>query len=87
MDDVVIRSAQASDAVGLAQLCTDCFFGTHKFDDGPLIFLQRLQIYSRVFLQVSRRLAIDEGRECRLLVAADETSGAVRACVCDSRVT
>ena len=48
--------------------------------DGPVVFLQRGVIWSRVLRQVVRRLAIDEGRECRLLVVADASSGGVRAC-------
>ena len=80
--DVVIRSATPQDALALSKLCTDCFFGTHTATDGPIIFLQRSLIWSRVFRQVLRRLAIEEdGRECRLVVAADKTTGTVEACV------
>lgn len=80
-DDVTIRMAEKGDALGLAQLCTDCFFGPQDSADGPFVFLQRSIIWSRILQQVVRRLSIaDEGRECRLLVATDSASGSVRAC-------
>ena len=78
---IVVRKATAGDALDLARLCTDCFFGEHKASDGPIIFVQRSVIYSRVLQQVLRRISIDEGRECMLLVAADAKSGRVNACV------
>ena len=74
-EDLVIRTANPADALDLARLCTDSFFGTHDASDGPLIFLQRGVIWGRVLQQVVRRLAIDEGRECRLLVVADAERG------------
>jgi GNAT superfamily N-acetyltransferase len=80
-NDVVIRGATRSDALPLAQLCTNCFFGPHELLDGPIVFVQRAMIYGRVLNQITRRLAIEEGRECRLLVAADKATGAVTACV------
>jgi ribosomal protein S18 acetylase RimI-like enzyme len=80
-DDVIIRGATTRDALSLARLCTDCFFGAHEIRDGPVIFCQRALIYARVLNQVMRRLAIEEGRECKLLVAEDKDSGAVTACV------
>jgi ribosomal protein S18 acetylase RimI-like enzyme len=79
--DVMIRTATAADVFGISELCTDGFFGTHSFPDGPVIFLQRLRIWARVMYQIGRRIAIDEGRECRLLVAVDGSSGTVHACV------
>mmetsp|Transcript_380 Transcript_380/g.962 ORF Transcript_380/g.962 Transcript_380/m.962 type:complete len:293 (+) Transcript_380:61-939(+) len=79
--DITVRGARMDDAVPLASLCTDAFFGTHRFVEGPIIFIQRAQIYSRVLMQVSRRLRLEDGRECRLLVATDGESGAVCGCV------
>lgn len=76
-----IRSAAASDAPELAQLCTNCFFGTHSLNDGPVIFAQRLQIYQRVLAQITRRLKLEDGRECLFLVAEDEQSGRISGCV------
>jgi GNAT superfamily N-acetyltransferase len=81
VSDFVIRGATRGDALALAQLCTNCFFGAHELYDGPVVFVQRALIFSRVLNQILRRLAIEEGRECRLLVAADKASGAVTACV------
>lgn len=83
-DEFVVRPARRDDAFTLAELCTDTFFGSHKLSDGPIIFLQRLFIWTKVLRQVMRRLAIEEdGRECRLLVAVDGAGeGEVRAC-CD----
>ena len=78
---LTIRSAMPDDLPALTGLCTDSFFGTHEFADGPIIFAQRSVIYAKVFLQLSRRIRIEEGRECRLLVAVDETSGALRGCI------
>lgn len=78
----MVRRAQKTDALDLARLCTDSFFGTHAAADGPIIFLQRTVIWGRVLRQVLRRLSIEgEGRECRLIVATDASSGGVRACV------
>ena len=70
--EIIVRQARPGDVLGLAQLCTDSFFGTHVPADGPIIFLQRAYTWAKVVRQVSRRLAIEEeGRECRLLVAVD----------------
>ena len=79
-----IRGATASDAQRLAELCTDAFYGSHSFEDGPVIFAQRAQIYQRVEAQIRRRIAIEKGRECRLLVAAT-ASGELCGC-CDIAV-
>ena len=54
-DDVTIRMAEKGDALGLAQLCTDCFFGPQDSADGPFVFLQRSIIWSRILQQVVRR--------------------------------
>ena len=77
---VSIRSARVGDAKQLALLCTDSFFGSHQLTDGPIIFLQRSQIYSRVLTQISRRVCLKDERECRLLVATD-SNGDVCGCV------
>jgi len=79
-----IRRATVSDAQRLAELCTDAFYGSHSFADGPVIFAQRAQIYQRVEAQIRRRIAIEKGRECRLLVAAT-ASGELCGC-CDIAV-
>ena len=78
---VTIRGASATDLPALANLCTDAFFGTHTFGDGPVIFAQRFAIYAKVFAQLSRRIGIENGREARLLVAVDPSTGALRGCV------
>ena len=49
---VTIRGASATDLPALANLCTDAFFGTHTFGDGPVIFAQRFAIYAKVFAQL-----------------------------------
>ena len=79
--DVSIRGASAADAAALADLCTNTFYGTHAFEDGPIIFLQRSQIYAKVLTQVERRIRIESGRECRLLVAEDLQTGEVLGCI------
>jgi len=79
--DVSIRPARASDRHDIATLCTDCFFGAHHWSDGPVIFLQRVQIFLQVLRQVTGRLAIADDRECRLLVATDLRTGELLACV------
>ena len=80
----LVRSAQRRDALPLARLCTDTFFGTHALADGPIIFVQRLMIWAKVLKQMVRRLEMDDdGRECKLLVATGREEGdEVRAC-CD----
>jgi len=78
---VTIRGALPADLPALANLCTDSFFGTHAFGDGPVIFTQRAAIYAKVFAQLSRRIRIQEGRECRLLVAVDSKTGVLRGCI------
>lgn len=85
--EFVLRPARPSDALDLARLCTDTFFGTHQLREGPVIFAQRLFIWTKVLRQVTRRLSIEgEGRECNLLVAVDRAgSGEVMAC-CDVAV-
>ncbi|KAL1529286.1 hypothetical protein AB1Y20_000240 [Prymnesium parvum] len=80
-DTIIVRRACPDDAKPLAQLCTDAFFGSHTFFDGPIIFLQRAQIFSRVLMQVSRRISIEDGRECRLLVATDSNNGDLCGCI------
>jgi GNAT superfamily N-acetyltransferase len=79
--NVTIRGASATDLPALANLCTDAFFGTHTFGDGPVIFAQRSAIYAKVFAQLARRIGIEDGREARLLVAVDPSTGALRGCV------
>ena len=81
-DEFVLRPAQPGDALDLARLCTDTFYGAHHIQAGPIIFMQRLFIWTKVLRQVTRRLAIEgEERECKLLVAAN-SDGQVKAC-CD----
>lgn len=78
---VALRPAQPSDAVALANLCTDAFYGEHTMADGPIKFVQRSLVLAKVFSQVSRRLSFEGKRECRLLVASDARGGPVRGCI------
>lgn len=80
MGGVTIRTACAEDAEQLATLCTDVFFGTHTFIDGPIIFFQRSRIFKRVLAQVTRRIQFENQRECQLLVAIDPSTGEVCGC-------
>ena len=77
--EVEIRGVTRGDAFAIAELCTDCFYGAHTFADGPVIFLQRSQLLLRVYRQILRRIGIEEGRECKFLVACDPT-GAICGC-------
>jgi|TARA_B100000524_G_scaffold241738_1_gene129288 ribosomal protein S18 acetylase RimI-like enzyme len=78
---ITIRPARRADALQLADLCTDSFYGTHALQDGPIIFLQRLKLFVGVYYQVSRRLGFetDGERECRLFVAQTDEG---RVCGC-----
>ena len=79
---VSVRPVRRSDTDALAELCTNSFFGEHTFADGPLIFLQRLQILLRVRMQISRRIGLEgDDRECLLVVAEDVQSGQVCGCL------
>lgn len=77
-----IQAAEEQDAWAVSCLCTDSFFGTHELSDGPVIWAQRASVLTRVLGQIRRRVAMGEGRECRLMVGTDSESGEVRAC-CD----
>jgi hypothetical protein len=77
-----LRAVEDSDVNELAVLCTDSFFGTHELADGPIIFMQRLQILLRVRKQLARRIGFeDDDRECRLVVAEDARSGRIVGCL------
>lgn len=81
---VSVRRAVNADLPALADLCTNSFFGTHAFGEGPVIFTQRAAIYAKVFSQLARRIRIEDGRECRLMVAVDTTAdnaGEIRGCI------
>jgi ribosomal protein S18 acetylase RimI-like enzyme len=78
---VSLRPARPSDAVALANLCTDAFYGEHTMADGPIKFVQRSLVLAKVFSQVSRRLSFEGKRECRLLLASDSRGGPVRGCI------
>lgn len=76
--DLTIRGVEQRDRDQLADICTDSFFGTHTFADGPVIFVQRLLILMRVRMQLTRRIGFEtDDRECRLFVAEDENSGRI----------
>lgn len=79
--NVALRPAKQSDALALANLCTDAFYGEHTLPDGPIKFIQRSFVFAKVLAQVSRRLSFEGKRECRLLVAADARGGPLRGCV------
>jgi hypothetical protein len=79
--EITVRGASTADAAALADLCTNTFYGTHVFEDGPVIFFQRSQIYAKVKAQVERRIRIESDRECRLLVAEDLQTGEVLGCI------
>ena len=80
--DVNIRRARPSDAIPVATLCTDSFYGQHRLRDGPVIFAQRLWILAGVVRSVSARLDRgEEGHEEVLLVAEEARSGRVCGCV------
>lgn len=75
---IAVRAVEQSDCDQLARICTDSFFGTHSFTDGPVIFLQRLLILLRVRQQLTRRIGFEsDDRECRMVVAEDTASGRV----------
>ena len=77
-----LRAVEESDVNELAVLCTDSFFGTHELADGPIIFMQRLQILIRVRKQLARRIGFEgDDRECRLVVAEDAASGRIVGCL------
>ena len=79
---VKIRRARRSDAMPVATLCTDSFYGQHRLRDGPVIFAQRLWILAGVVRSVSARLDRgEEGHEEVLLVAEEARSGRVCGCV------
>jgi len=83
--DFALRPSQPSDAVPLANLCTDSFYGEHTLADGPIKFAQRFAVLAKVLSQVSRRLSFEGKRECRLLVATDVRGGPVLGCIGESR--
>ena len=76
-----MRRARFEDSTELAEICTEVFFGSHSFTDGPVIYLQRAQIKAKVLAQLQRRLFEDDGRECQLLVAEDRLSRRICGCV------
>uniref|UniRef100_A0A7S4EX32 N-acetyltransferase domain-containing protein n=1 Tax=Chrysotila carterae TaxID=13221 RepID=A0A7S4EX32_CHRCT len=79
LDAVQIRGVQRQDTLALAELCTDCFFGEHRFSDGPIIFAQRLFYFVGVLQSIARRIGFEEGRQCKLFVA--EINGEICGCV------
>ena len=80
--DLKLRAVDESDVNELAVLCTDSFFGTHVLSDGPVIFMQRLQILLKVRAQLARRVGFEgDDRECRLVVAEDARSGRICGCL------
>ncbi|EOD17501.1 hypothetical protein EMIHUDRAFT_118574 [Emiliania huxleyi CCMP1516] len=78
---VSLRRAKPSDAVAIATICTDSFYGEHELKDGPIKFSQRAAVWSKVYLAVSRRLQFEGQRECRLVVASDARGGPLIGCV------
>ena len=78
---VSIRRATPADTLAISNLCTDSFFGTHELSDGPVIFAQRALIFAKVVAQISRRIRIEDGRECRLMVAEQRDTRAMVGCI------
>mmetsp|Transcript_21546 Transcript_21546/g.68561 ORF Transcript_21546/g.68561 Transcript_21546/m.68561 type:complete len:270 (-) Transcript_21546:50-859(-) len=78
---VSLRRAKPSDAVAIATICTDSFYGEHELKDGPIKFSQRAAVWSKVYLAVSRRIKLEGQRECRLVVASDARGGPLIGCV------
>lgn len=71
----VIRAAVPSDVRCLAHLCTDTFYGTHAFWNGPVIYAQHARIFKRIQRQLAVR--VDESATCerQLIIAEDKSDG------------
>ncbi len=82
-EQISIRPAEPRDVLGLAELCTDVFYGTPELIDGPIVYAQRARWFAGVLMQVWRRLRLERTCECRLLVAEDRTraDGRLSGCV------
>merc|ERR1712087_620950 len=70
--EVDIRAVFSHDMWPLAQLCTDCFYGEHTLQDGPVIFMQRVAALVKILLQVRTRIGYEDDRECKMLLAMAE---------------